>query len=155
MKLKQLLAAVPLTVFALVGVGVTPALAATAAVASTQENAHVVIHQDKLDRGVQLAEAVNKIDTKYRDEFVRKAIDAAFNAIGKNHNVMLFNLSQAYEARIPTTLVYATVEFQHIFYGLWVFDDGEFTNKGDGGYLNWGFVGVFDRNGGHVVFHRF
>ena len=30
-------------------------------------------------------------------------------------------------------------------YGIWLFGDGEFTNKGDGGYPNWSFSGWFDR----------
>ncbi|MBJ3792196.1 stress protein, partial [Bacillus sp. OA1] len=35
-----------------------------------------------------------------------------------------------------------------------VFEDGEFTNKGDGGWINWAFRGWFDRDGGHVKFYR-
>ncbi len=37
-------------------------------------------------------------------------------------------------------------------FGIWVFEDGEFTNKGDGGWINWAFRGWFDRDGGHVKF---
>ncbi|MUL43233.1 hypothetical protein FZ103_19025 [Streptomonospora sp. PA3] len=29
---------------------------------------------------------------------------------------------------------------------------GEFTRQGDGGYRNWAFYGVFERNGNHVRF---
>ncbi|MFP3821487.1 stress protein, partial [Bacillus sp. SIMBA_008] len=35
-----------------------------------------------------------------------------------------------------------------------VFEDGSFTNKGDGGWINWAFRGWFDRDGDHVEFHR-
>ena len=154
MKIKQLLVAVPLAVMALLGAAAAPALAGTVSAASVQGSPHVVIHQDKLNLGVQLADAVNKIDEKYRDAFVRKAVDAAFNAAGKSHNVILFNLAVNYEARIPTTLIYATVEFDKVFYGLWVFDEGQFINKGDGGYINWGMVGWFTKNGGTVDFHK-
>ncbi|MGJ9412881.1 hypothetical protein ACHAAC_09245 [Aeromicrobium sp. CF4.19] len=31
--------------------------------------------------------------------------------------------------------------------------EGEFVRKGDGGYRNWAFAGVFDRNDNHVTFH--
>jgi hypothetical protein len=154
MRLKHLLAAVPLALVAMTGVAAAPALADTAAVASVQGNAHVVIHQDRLNLGVQVANAIASVDEKYRDAFVRKAVDAAFNAAGQKHNVLLFNLAQNYEASIPVTDIYATVEFGKVFYGLWIFDDGSFTNKGDGGYVNWGMVGRFDRNGAHVDFHK-
>ncbi len=30
---------------------------------------------------------------------------------------------------------------------------GEFVRKGDGGYRNWAFAGVFDRDDNHVTFH--
>lgn len=33
-----------------------------------------------------------------------------------------------------------------------MFRDGEFTHQGDGGYRNWAFYGVFERNGSHVKF---
>lgn len=36
-----------------------------------------------------------------------------------------------------------------------VFKSGEFVRKGDGGYRNWAFYGVFDREGDNkVVFHE-
>lgn len=38
-------------------------------------------------------------------------------------------------------------------YGIWAFENGEFTNKGDGGWINWAFKGSFDRDGSHVKFH--
>ncbi len=33
-----------------------------------------------------------------------------------------------------------------------MFRDGEFTRQGDGGYRNWAFYGVFERNDNHVKF---
>ena len=44
--------------------------------------------------------------------------------------------------------------FGGIKYDCYVFDSGEFTLKGDGGWINWAFTGSFDRDGGHVVFHN-
>lgn len=37
-----------------------------------------------------------------------------------------------------------------------VFEDGTFVNNGDGGYINWTFVGSFDREegSGTVDFHK-
>jgi hypothetical protein len=38
-----------------------------------------------------------------------------------------------------------------------VFETGDFTNYGDGGWINWGFNGSYYRpnNGGYVVFYQF
>lgn len=38
-------------------------------------------------------------------------------------------------------------------YEVWVFDSGEFTLVGDGGFNNWCFDGNFDRNGRDVTFY--
>jgi hypothetical protein len=43
-----------------------------------------------------------------------------------------------------------------IKYKCYVFDSGEYTNKGDGGFINWCFSGppgTFEQNGNHAVFH--
>jgi hypothetical protein len=44
-----------------------------------------------------------------------------------------------------------------IGYEIYVFDDGEFTNLGDGGHINWAFAGNFVRdpdNGKKVHFFK-
>lgn len=35
-----------------------------------------------------------------------------------------------------------------------VFESGQFTNHGDGGWVDWGFRGWYERNGGHVKSDR-
>lgn len=37
-------------------------------------------------------------------------------------------------------------------YHVYIFKDGTFTHKGDGGFINWAFGGAFKRNGNTVVF---
>lgn len=51
---------------------------------------------------------------------------------------------------------YDSVEYDGITFGIWVFEDGTFVNNGDGGYINWTFVGSFDREegSGTVDFHK-
>ncbi|MCP9985857.1 hypothetical protein LUX01_03205 [Streptomyces sudanensis] len=109
---------------------------------------------DQLGRGRAIADALRGIDTGDRGAFVREAVDKAFEAAGGWHNVMLSNLSHNYEDRFQGTRLYANVKWGNVHYGLWVFESGEFTNNGDGGWINWGFRGWFDRNGSHVKFHR-
>ncbi|MCY9376009.1 hypothetical protein MOF34_12935 [Bacillus sp. T17B1] len=66
--------------------------------------------------------------------------------------------------RIPMTLVlgapltipplsFASAE-ENSAPSIWVFEDGSFTNKGDGGWINWAFRGWFDRDDSTVETHR-
>ncbi|MGO1054875.1 hypothetical protein [Crossiella sp. CA198] len=154
MKINKLLAALPLAALALLGVAGTPALADTAAVTSVQTSPSVTIHTDHTGNGFKLAHELSKVNEKDRDKFVRRAVDVAFEQTGGRYNVLLFNLSNNYQEQLDGKAVYANVDFDGVFYGLWVFDSGTFVNQGDGGYQNWGFRGWFDRNGGTVKFRR-
>jgi hypothetical protein len=37
-------------------------------------------------------------------------------------------------------------------YGIFLFCSGDFHLKGDGGWINWGFIGTYERNGPDVRF---
>ena len=41
-------------------------------------------------------------------------------------------------------------------YGIWVFESGKFVKPGDGGDINWAFIGKFQRepNSGTVTFFK-
>ncbi|URM89850.1 stress protein [Streptomyces sp. MRC013] len=114
----------------------------------------VSVSMDQLGRGRAITDALRSINTDDRGAFVQKAVDKAFEAAGGWHNVMLFNLSHNYDDRFRGTRLYANVTWGNVHYGLWVFESGEFTNHGDGGWINWGFRGWYERNGGHVKFNR-
>ena len=180
MRRNTALATIALTAFAMTGAASLPAQAAerpAAAVATSDTQAPapapasssaeqaqpaaaagksvtVNVSMDQTGRGAAIADALRGIKTDDRGAFVRDAVDKAFNAAGGRHNVMLFNLSQNYNDQFQGTRVYANVQWGNIHYGLWIFESGQFTNNGDGGWINWGFVGWFERNGGHVKFNR-
>jgi hypothetical protein len=80
-------------------------------------------------------------------------MEKATFAAGKKYNVMVFNMSQSYEKRIKGVKYFKQVNYQGVPYGVWIFKDGDFTNKGDGGFINWAFNGNFTRTGdqGHTV----
>ncbi|WP_340966308.1 stress protein [Bacillus sp. PPSBB_11] len=84
--------------------------------------------------------------------------NALINAANANTNregfVKGLMESAFYETRFNGVKTFATVKYGSITYGVWVFENGSFTNKGDGGYINWAFRGWFDRNGGFVNFRR-
>ncbi|MFD3538431.1 hypothetical protein ACFWUQ_02890 [Streptomyces sp. NPDC058662] len=122
--------------------------------AAAEKSVTVTVSMDQIGRGAAIAEALRGIKTDDRGAFVRDAVDKAFNAAGGRHNVMLFNLSQNYNDQFQGTRVYANVKWGNNHYGLWIFESGQFTNNGDGGWINWGFVGWYERNGGHVQFNR-
>lgn len=91
-----------------------------------------------------------------RSGFVKGVMESvAFGVRGKPYNVMVFNLSQNYARRLHGLKYYRNVKYGSITYGVFVFRSGTFTNKGDGGWINWAFSGRFDRtgkDGKHVVF---
>ncbi|MEV6683311.1 stress protein [Streptomyces erythrochromogenes] len=132
----------------------SPAASEPDTAAAADKSVSVTVSMDQLGRGKAIADALRGIKTDNRGTFVQEAIDKAFKAAGSRHNVMLFNLSQNYNDQFQGTRVYANVQWGNIHYGLWVFESGQFTNQGDGGWINWGFVGWYERNGGHVKFNR-
>ncbi|PNE42941.1 stress protein [Streptomyces noursei] len=91
-----------------------------------------------------------------REGFVKNLRESAFYAAGGQYNVMVMNLSQGYEDHLNGVKAYGSATYDGVVYGIWVFEDGEFTNLGDGGYINWAFRGWYDRpnNGGYVKFSR-
>ncbi|WP_019503623.1 hypothetical protein [Pleurocapsa sp. PCC 7319] len=90
-----------------------------------------------------------------RDAFVKAMVQETWQAYDQQYNVMVFNLNQEYDSQIDQ-VDYKTVNYDGIPYGVWIFREGEFTNQGDGGYINWAFKGKFDRegeDGKHVKFY--
>ncbi|ARW40539.1 MULTISPECIES: hypothetical protein [Bacillus] len=110
------------------------------------------IDVDLLGIGNSIADAIKSAQN--RDGFVKNLMESSFYASGQKYNVMVFNLSQEYEDHFNGVQFYGSAVYDGITYGIWVFEDGSFTNKGDGGWINWAFRGWFDRDGDHFEFHR-
>lgn len=110
------------------------------------------IDVDLLGIGNSIADAIKSAQN--RDGFVKNLMESSFYASGQKYNVMVFNLSQEYEDHFNGVQFYGSAVYDGITYGIWVFEDGSFTNKGDGGWIDWAFRGWFDRDGDHVEFHR-
>ncbi|MEM7581297.1 MAG: hypothetical protein AAF316_15935 [Cyanobacteria bacterium P01_A01_bin.80] len=81
-----------------------------------------------------------------RDACVKAMLERTSSKVGKKRNVMIFNLSQDYSKSLKD---YTFRKFRCVgtTYGLWTFRSGTFINKGDGGYVNWGFSGNYRRTG--------
>ena len=89
-----------------------------------------------------------------RSAFVKNLMESTFYATGQRYNVMVFNLGQNYDHRFNGVQFYGSAVYQNLTFGIWVFESGEFTNQGDGGWINWAFRGRFERNGNHVKFNK-
>lgn len=89
-----------------------------------------------------------------RSGFVKNLMNGAFYGAGQRYNVMVFNLSQNYQQSFRGVKFYGSAVYDGVTFGIWVFEDGEFLNQGDGGWINWAFSGWFDRNDQYVRFKK-
>ncbi|MGW0520806.1 hypothetical protein [Crossiella sp. NPDC003009] len=159
MKIKTMFAALPLVTLPLLGAVALPAQAETTDAASTlavqaEHVPKVSVHLDDGANGVQVASAINKIRTRFKSEFVKQAVDAAFEKSGGRFNVVIMNLSEDYKQNLNGKRLFANLEFRNVRYALWIAESGEFVNQGRGGWENWGFRGWFDRTGNTVKFRK-
>ncbi|MED1773665.1 stress protein [Bacillus velezensis] len=147
-------AALSLTPLSFVSAKETPVLQNMAQQSSdvSAKDVGLNIDVDLLGIGNSIADAIKSAQN--RDGFVKNLMESSFYASGQKYNVMVFNLSQEYEDHFNGVQFYGSAVYDGITYGIWVFEDGSFTNKGDGGWINWAFRGWFDRDGNSVEFHR-
>ncbi|MEU8775790.1 stress protein [Streptomyces sp. NPDC048606] len=90
-----------------------------------------------------------------RSGYVKSLMEGSFYESGQRYNVMVINDQIEYYGELHNIVYDAKVSGIHGRYRVLVFDSGQFWNKGDGGWINWAFRGVFDRDGGHVTFRKF
>jgi len=82
-----------------------------------------------------------------REGFVRALLEKTRMATNRKCNIMIFNMSNDYKADLVGYKMFEKIEFHGFTYGIFLFESGIFTNKGNGGWSNWGFYGVFVRSG--------
>ncbi|MGW5849008.1 stress protein [Streptomyces sp. NPDC055254] len=89
-----------------------------------------------------------------RSGYVKSLMEGAFYESGQRYNVMVINDANRYTPNLHGVVYDAKVSGIHGKYRVLVFESGQFTNHGDGGWINWAFRGWFDRDGGYVNFRR-
>ncbi|MFF5448015.1 stress protein [Streptomyces sp. NPDC012888] len=89
-----------------------------------------------------------------RSGYVKSLMEGAFYESGQRYNVMVINNANHHTANLHGVVYDAKVSGIHGTYRVLVFESGQFTNHGDGGWINWAFRGWFDRDGGYVNFRR-
>ncbi len=107
---------------------------------------------------MQVIDAVARAigDKADREAFVKSLLDQLASMTNGQANIMIFNREQNCEFNPDYNRTsYGQSVFNGIIYGAWVFCGGErFVNQGDGGWINWGFYGSFDREGNTVQFRE-
>jgi hypothetical protein len=94
-----------------------------------------------------------------REAWVKTLMETVVSKTQGRWNVMVFNMQQSFVFNPPPgAFKFTQATFKgglggNITYGVWVFHSATtFQNKGDGGFINWAFYGVWTRNGGTVAF---
>ncbi|MCR8578657.1 stress protein [Streptomyces sp. Isolate_219] len=139
----------------------TASASPVAAAAAAGESPVSVGANANLNFNVDVLGIANKIEasiktSQNREGFVKNLAESAFYASGGKYNVVVHNLSQGYADNFKGVQAYGSATYDSVVYGIWVFEEGEFTNLGDGGFINWAFKGAWERpdNGGYVKFSR-
>ncbi|MBD8499710.1 hypothetical protein [Paenibacillus arenosi] len=89
-----------------------------------------------------------------REQFVKDTLHFYNNKWGNRYNVLVFNTQQAHSWSFSGIQEETIVNYGSIYYKVWVFQSGTFRNGGHGGWINWGFLGNFIRNGSYVQFYN-
>ncbi|MFF5426336.1 MULTISPECIES: RICIN domain-containing protein [unclassified Streptomyces] len=105
-----------------------------------------------------------------RENFVKGLLEMLTNHTGGNYNIMIFDIKGKNAFGDPWFVNHYTESLQDVAfqgdveyhdetsredqtYRIWIFSGGgSFTNHGDGGWINWGFYGLWDRNGSTIEF---
>jgi hypothetical protein len=151
MKLRKNLAASLIVVAAAAGVWAAagPATAVEPYCVTTPDTSMPGGHDD-----LNIADQLVDIRGADRGECVQNVVNRAFEQAGGQYNVIVANLSLNYEQHLNGVKFYGNFVRDGVYYGIWVFEDGEFYNNGDGGWQNWGMRGWFRDVDQHVEFHR-
>lgn len=105
-----------------------------------------------------IADAINNAihGNQERGAFVKTLLETVTNSVRGSHNIMIFNMQQNFDFNPDWQWTwFSSQSYQGIQFGIWVFRGPiRFVNQGDGGWINWGFYGSFNRNGNTVDFNQ-
>ncbi|GGR65922.1 RICIN domain-containing protein [Streptomyces roseolus] len=105
-----------------------------------------------------------------RENFVKELLQMLTDYTGGNYNIMIFDIKgknafgdpwfyNHYTENLRDVAFQGDVEYsspnsrEDQTFRIWIFSGGgSFTNHGDGGWINWGFYGLWDRNGSTIDF---
>lgn len=108
---------------------------------------------DLIELGEKIIDAFTGSSDDNREAFVINLRNTAYYEADEQYNVMVFNLAVSHSDQLEGVQVYGSANYGDLIYGIWVFESGTFVNEGDGGYINWAFIGQWDRDEGSVSFY--
>ncbi|MFJ1876901.1 hypothetical protein, partial [Streptomyces chartreusis] len=79
-----------------------------------------------------------------REDCVKQVAERAFTAAGQQYNVAVINQANAIDNQLNGVKSYVTVQYEGVYFGVWVFESGTVTNNDEGGYSNWALLGNFE-----------
>ncbi|MEV0782672.1 hypothetical protein AB0I52_06735 [Streptomyces sp. NPDC050423] len=88
---------------------------------------------------------------KQRPEFVQRQVNETLKAY-PGYSVMVINDKLDYSLELYGLVANARVTQGSATYRVLAFKSGTIVNRGDGGWLNWGFGGWYTRSGNTVTF---
>jgi len=130
---------------AAIGVGAQAAPAVAAPTAPRTSVAHAVAFgEDDIQRAANVPD---------RETAVQGMMNEAFAMFNGRYNVAVYNLSDSHfedglQNRVfdrPYRVHYGFFNLQSTDYRVVVFESGTLVNHGDGGWINWGFRGNYQR----------
>lgn len=90
-----------------------------------------------------------------RGGYVKSLMEGAFYDAGQRYNVMVVKSDHPYSFSLVNIVYDARVSSgAYPDFRVLVFDSGQFTNHGDGSYINWAYRGWFTRSGMTVTFRK-
>lgn len=90
-----------------------------------------------------------------REGWVRGILESAWYESDEKYNVLVIKDDHDYDANLEGIKFDATYDTEdYPKFRVVVFESGEITNNGDGGYINWAFRGDFERDDMTVTFNK-
>jgi hypothetical protein len=140
------------------GIAVAAALVASAGVfvgGASAQQANLNVNLDPVAIGNAIKDAVNA--NSNREGCIDNVVQTVDYQTHYRYNVLAVNSSQHPFLYSSSIVYYGSANCGGVTYGIWAFRAGEFTHQGDGGWINWEFLGNFTRDGDggkHVVLAR-
>ncbi|HEV7980340.1 hypothetical protein [Amycolatopsis sp.] len=144
--------------------------AATAQAAPVEQHSPAVISSEMAALGISVDVVTNTVNitgklysiisaaiaqNQNRSGYVKSLMEGSFYDARQRYNVMVIKAGHNYTANLKNIVYDATVHgSDYPAFRVIVFSSGTFTNRGDGGWINWAFRGWFNRDGMTVNFRR-
>lgn len=114
---------------------------------SVRQSYNIEVDIDTLGKESLIEEGLEGFSDS-QDEFVKRLVDRTYySAYGSGLNAVVVKASHDYDASGLSGIKFFGKVRYFDDYRVWLFEDGVFKNEGDGGYINWAFIGAAEQSG--------